>query len=795
MSYELRVMSCELANAVKGLRGCVLRSSLITVLFLALITFPSCSTTKRLSSDQTLYTGVRNIEIASVDEGAKVPGSVSAAASAPLKVKPNNPLVSPWVRTPLPVGLWAYNSFYTEKKKGFGAWMYRTFAKQPVVMEHDVQPDARTGMVRDILDNHGYFGSQASYEIFPGRNPKKAKVGYKVAVARPWYFSTVRFPVPGDSLTRVIATITADSKLAPGRQYNIDTLLREQMRISTAMRNKGYYWFRPEYIEYRADTTRLPYGVDLRMDVSRSAPAAALVPYRVGDVGLKIFSADGRGRPDSIVVNGVKVWFQAPLKVRQSRIRNAMSLHKGDIASLWEINNMADRLSRLGIFRYVNPEITPLDSLRPGDSLDINVSVAMNTPMEITGEVDMAYKSSSFIGPTLELGLSHGNTFRGGEVLSLSMVGSYEWQTGNTSQEANSTAVNSYEIGVNASLMFPRLLVPGFIGRKLVYGGKTSYSIGADLLNRPKFFRMASFNWSNTYEFRTSGTVSHSFTPFKLVYNKMLRTTDEFDETMAENPVIAKSFEDQFIPSASYTYSFDRRFGELRRDRITVQATLTSAGNVWAGAYALFGAPRGEGAKRLLGDPFSQFFKETVEMRLFKRVGRASTFALRVFAGAGHAYGNSTVIPYTEQFWIGGANSIRAFTVRSIGPGSFHSTAEKRQYRYLDQTGEAKLEMNAEIRLPIAGGLHGALFFDAGNIWLLHRDAKRPGGTIGAGGFLDQIATGTGAGLRYDLSFLVVRFDLGIGIHLPYETSRKGYYNIPRFRDGLGYHLAIGYPF
>jgi hypothetical protein len=769
---------------------------------LAAVAMVACSTTKRLGDDETLYTGVKKMEIRSVIPGEKVPGSVAAAVTTPLAVKPNNPLISPWVRTPLPVGLWAYNSLYTEKKRGMRAWLYRTFAKQPVVIERDVQPTARTVMVQDILDNHGYFGSRAAFDLYPRGESKTARIGYRVELARPWFFETVRFPVRRDTLTRTIATIAATSHLAPGLQYNVDTLAREQLRIATALRQRGFYWFRPEYLEYRADTTRVRYGVDLRMDVSRTAPPAALVPYRVGEVDLRIFSADGRGEADSVEVNGHKVWYQRPLRLRHSVIRRAMTLHKGQTASLGEINRMLDNLSRIGVFRYVNPEITPIESLQPGDSLDVVVSAAMNTPMEIVGETDLAYKSSSFIGPSLSISFLHGNIFKGGEIWSLNLVGSYEWQTGNTSQSANATSVNSYEIGVNTSLVFPRMLVPGFMGRKLGYGGKTSYSLGVNLLNRPKFFRMITFGWSNSYDFRTSGTVYHSFTPFKMVYNKLLNTTAEFDATMVENPTIARSFADQFIPSASYTYTYDKHFGRLQRDRIIVTATLMSAGNAWAGIYELTGnSGRGVGSKRLLGDPFSQFFKETAEMRLYKRLGRAGVLALRVMAGAGHAYGNSDVLPYTEQFYVGGANSIRAFTVRSLGPGSYRAASTGNAYGYFDQTGDMKLEMNVEYRFPIAGGLHGALFFDAGNVWLLRDDPSRPGGKIGAigndgrRGFFNTVATGTGVGARYDLTFLVVRFDLGVGIHLPYETSRSGYYNIPRFKDGLGLHLAIGYPF
>lgn len=769
----------------------MMKNRMIIATLAAVAVLSSCSTTRRLTDDQTLYTGVTRMKIESVEGQKKPPGSVRAAVRAPLNVKPNNPLISPWIRTPLPVGLWAYNSLYTEKRKGFKAWLYRVFAKPPVVMETDVQPGARVEMVKDILDNHGYFGSDANYELHPRHNPKKARVGYEVAAARPWFYSTVAFPAVHDTVTSRIARMQASSNVKPGAQYNIDTLTRERIRITTALRRDGYYWFHPDYIEYEADTTCLPYGVDLRMSVAEDTPAAALRPYRVGDVSLRLLSADGQGRADSMDVSGIKVSWQEPLKLRPRVIRRALSLRKGEVARLQDINRMLDNLSRLGVFRYVNLEVSPLDSLRLGDSLDMAVSAAMETPMEANVEVDLAYKSSSFIGPSLVLGLAHNNIFKGGEVFSTRINGSYEWQTGNTSSAANSTAVNSYEVGITASLTFPRLVVPGFIDRAIKRGGTTSYEIGASLINRPKFFRMLSFNFTNSYEFRSSSTVSHSIVPFKMVYNYLQHTTDNFEALMDANPAIARSFQNQFIPSGSYTFTFDDRFGRLDRDRLTVQATLTSAGNVWAGIYSLAGD---RGVKHLFNQPFSQFFKETFEFRYYKQVSNSSTVAMRFFAGAGHAYGNSTVLPYTEQFYIGGANSIRAFTIRSIGPGNYRSDIDD-SYGYFDQTGDLKMEFNIEYRFRIAGGLNGAVFFDAGNIWLQKADPNRPGGKIGSGGFWDQVATGTGAGLRYDLSFLVVRLDLGVGIHLPYETGRSGYYNIPRFRDGLGLHLAIGYPF
>ena len=176
------------------------------------------------------------------------------------------------------------------------------------------------------------------------------------------------------------------------------------------------------------------------------------------------------------------------------------------------------------------------------------------------------------------------------------------------------------------------------------------------------------------------------------------------------------------------------------------------------------------------------------------RFAEESQLVGRVFVGGAFAYGNSDEVPYREQFYIGGANSVRAFTVRTLGPGSFHS--EKRDnYSYYDQPGTFKFETNWEYRFPIFSYFKGAFFVDAGNVWLLKEDEARPGGKLKFKNFFKELAVGTGAGIRFDMEMLVVRADLGIGIHLPYETSRKGYYNIPLFKDGLAFHLAIGYPF
>ena len=760
----------------------------IAALVAAVAVAGGCSTTRRLADGEILYTGVKKMKIESTT-GEDVPGAVESVVKAPLGVKPNNPLFSPYIRTPLPIGLWAYNAFYTERQTGFRAWVFRNLAKAPVLVS-DVQPDLRVKLVRDILDNHGYFGSSASYETVPVREGKTARISYQVNVPAPWYYSSIEFPAIQEPVTRAIDSLRADSKIRVGDRYDIDSLTDERVRITNALRNDSYYYFRPDYLEYLADTTRERFSVDLRMVMAKGIPEAALRPYRIGDINIQIYNLDDSGPMTyEVLPNGTRIWYQEPLKVRPKIFQRTIAIASGEAARVEDINTTLTNLTRMGIFRYVNMTVTPLDAIKPTDeTLDMTISMAMDTPMDAELEVDVSQKSSNFVGPKAAFSVRHKNFLHGGEVFTVRVNGGYEWQTG---KQAEGSRINSYEVGLSSSLTFPRLVAPGFIRRNR-FDTRTTYQIGADLLNRPKFFRMMSASGSIAYNFQTSRSSFHDFTLFRLTYNRLLGTTSEFDEMLAQKEALKRSFADQFIPAAQYTYTWDRRVGRGGRDRFVWQTSAMSSGNLFSGIYSLFGV---KGTKKLFGVRFSQFVKLTTEVKYFKQLG-GSVLASRLFVGAAHPYGNSGYLdlPFSEQFAIGGANSIRGYTIRTVGPGSFRSDPDK-AYGYFDQTGDFKLEMNVELRFPIVADLYGAVFLDAGNIWLLGNDPERPGSKLQMKNFFSDVATGTGVGLRYDLGFIVVRADFGLGLHAPYGSKKDGYFNAFRTKGGRGFHLAVGYPF
>jgi outer membrane protein assembly factor BamA len=409
-------------------------------------------------------------------------------------------------------------------------------------------------------------------------------------------------------------------------------------------------------------------------------------------------------------------------------------------------------------------------------------------------ELNMTTKSTDQTGPGAVFKITRNNFQRMGANLSFEVRGSYEWQT-NSNVEGNSSKLNSYELGTSLSLDFPRLILPWKDTDLLRsrYQQKTSFKIYGNLLNRARFFNMLSFGGNVTYDFRKSRTWKHTITPFQLTFNTLMSTTERFDSITATNPSLALSLGDQFIPSMNYTFTYDN--ARLKRDyQLWWENSITSAGNVTSLLYAALGKDFSEKNKKLLGTPFAQFMKFTSEIRTLFKVGEKQHIAARLMGGVLWSYGNQTIAPYSEQFYIGGANSLRAFTVRSLGPGTYNP-GKNTKYGYLDQTGDIKLEANVEYRFPIFGELYGATFLDAGNVWLMRKDESRPGGELTLKNFAKSIALNTGLGVRYDLTFLVIRLDMGIALHVPYETGKSGYYNIPKFKDGLGLHFAIGYPF
>lgn len=768
------------------------RNNITTLLFGAIIiatalVVTGCSTTSRLPEGEMLYNGLKKVEITTpADE--KVPSDVAAQLKETAFAAPNNYWKLLGWHYPFPLGLWVYNHGNPDGN-WFQKWIYNKFSEEPVLVS-DVRPEVRVKMLEETLDNNGYFQGKASYDLVLGRNKRKAKIRYDIETGRQYNLDSIILLPDTCHLYHLIDSVASRSNyLKPGERYCTDSLSAERIRIANAVRNHGYYFFKPDFVEYLADSTITPGNIALKMTVAHNAPSIGLRRFVTGKVTTYIYRNQGDGTPDTTLTKRGTIIRMMPSKLREGLIPSCITFREGKVFSVRDMNRTQTRLSRLGIFNSIDISAIP-DTSRVGydtNVLDVVIGCTFDTPLEASLEVNASSKSNSYIGPGLTFGITNRNIFGGGEQFNISLTGSYEWQTGRKRQR--SSVFNSYEVGLTTSLSFPRLLAPRFIPRSRRDINWTRISLNTDLLNRPHYFKMAQFNTSFSYDWRASRHVTNTLTLFKLTYTNLMHTTAEFDSIMNANKAIALSFQSQFIPQLSYTYTYDRAFG--RDNTLNWTFTLQEAGNLFWSIYELAGK---HGEKDLFGTPFSQFVKGSCQLVWGHRLGGDHWLVSRVAAGAAHAYGNSSQVPYSEQFWVGGANSVRAFTVRSIGPGSYRVPANQVN-GYFDQTGTFKFEANVEYRFPLMGPLHGALFIDSGNVWLLKKDPQRPGGELRASSFLKDLALGTGVGLRFDISMLIVRLDLGIGIHAPYDTGKSGYYNMTSFKDSLALHLAIGYPF
>ena len=674
------------------------KNGLKNVIWLAILCLigVSCSTTKNLPEGEILYTGIDKMEV--VNEDKTLAGITALTeVEAALAYAPNNAIFgSSSMRWPVPFGLWVYNGFEKyQNKKGVGRWIFDHLGTSPVLMS-SVNGETRAKVATNLLRDYGYFNGSVKYEEVPQKNPKEAKVNYIIDMAQPYFLDSIaylKYPVYADSLIR---TTRQQSVLKSGDNFSVIKLDEERQRLSSLFRNHGYYYYRPEFTTFRADTLQRPGYVSLQVLPTTSIPVEAKKQYYMGKTSVYLTGYDDEPPTDTLRLRTMDVYYSGKKPgIRPSALMRNFFFRKGELFSQDRQTFSQEAIARMGVFRYSEFRYAPKDTTSRCDTLDVNIFATFDKPYNAELEFNVTNKSTDQMGPGAIFKITRNNFQRMGADLAFEVRGSYEWQTSST-VEGNASKLNSYEIGTSLSLGFPRLVLPWKDNelRRSRFPQKTSFKLYVDLLNRARFFNMFSFGVNVKYEFRKSRMWKHTVTPFQLTYNTLLRTTQRFDSIKATNPSLALSLGDQFIPSMNYTFTYDNSRLKLPY-QLWWENSITSAGNVTSLLYAAMGKGFNEKNKELLGAPFAQFLKLTSEVRTLFKVGEKQHIATRLMGGILWSYGNQSVAPYSEQFYIGGANSIRAFTVRSLGPGSY-TPGKNVKYGYVDQTGDIKLEANVE---------------------------------------------------------------------------------------------------
>ena len=823
---------------------------------LAMLLLSSCSTTQNIPDGDQLFVGLTKIAYERGDSG--VPSGVAnknfftmqEEVEAALATAPNGALFgSSYFRTPFPYGLWIWNAFSGKEGK-VAKWLTESFGKQPVLMSW-VNPQLRAQVAQTVLRNYGYFHGAVDYAVITQRNPKKAKIGYNITTGPLLTIDSISyqgFPLEADSL---IAATADQSLLHTGDAFTAAALDGERQRISTLFRNNGYYFYQPAYASYLADTVSVPGKAQLRLQLADGIAEEVRKKYYIGHITVNLqktfmqeltdslhrrtFTLRYRGKHSPVrprvVMGAMRLRSRQPysydLYLESANALNATGLFSmtdfqfiprtskdlSDIDFIRELQAPADLLK---LTSQLSARQTPLSLLQNEDTLDLVVNCVFDRPYDVYLETNFTNRTIGRMGPELKLGFTKRNAFRGGEKLDINLHGSYEWQTRSSGGD-----MNTYEYGADVSLEFPRLVAP-FMGsnqmrrrmermwargirpnpRRWRRVATTLAKVSSDIVRRPGYYKMHIVSGEWTYRWQPSATSRHEFSPLTLKYQYMNSHTADFDSIIISNPYLAATMSDYFIPQMRYTYVYASPTDML--NPIRWELTLSESGNLTSLAYVAAGKKWSEKNKKLFKNPYAQYVKIETDFTKTWQLGLHSQLVGHLNAGLGICFGNSNDLPFSERFYVGGANSVRAFPLRSIGPGRFEGDFKgNRQISYLLQNGDVKFQANLEYRQRLFGNLHGAVFLDAGNVWLrkdidlgvkeisdLFDDSK-----FRFGDFFKQMAVGTGVGLRYGLDFLILRLDWGVGLHVPFETTKSGFYNIDRFSRYQTLHFAIGYPF
>lgn len=758
--------------------------SQIIPLLLAVLIVGSCSSTSSVPEGDQLYIGLKPIEYKEYEKNDHF-YAVQEEVEAALATAPNGAFFGSSYHRTIPYKLWIWNNFSNSETK-LGKWIAKTFGSAPVLMSW-VNPELRTSVAQSVLRNHGYLGGTVSYMVEQQKNPKKAKIAYTVNMNELSTVDTleyVNFPSLSDSLIRLHAD---EARIKPGDPFDVSALDAERSRLSTLFRNNGFYYYQPSYASYLADTLAVPGKVHLRLQLADNIPAAANHKWYIGKMKVNIMKQSMEQLRDTftyrrltLAFNGRKPPIRARLLLRHLRLLPKQQF------SYDAYMESADRLSNSGQYSSVQFAFTPQDTTALCDTLDMTVSCVLNKPYEAYVETNYSNKINGRTGPEIVVGFKKKNAFRGGEVIDLNLHGAYEWQTNGQGSD-----YNSYEYGTDLSVSFPRMIVPFLKPYRYYNTPTTTVRASTNVVNRPGYFKMHTASGDWTYKWQPTDRKKHEFSPLTIKYQHLTYATHKFDSIMYANPYLYATMQDIFIPKMiySFTYTNPKKY----RNPIYWNITASEAGNILSLGYMAAGKKWGDEGKEMFKNAYAQFFKIESDFTKTWATGLKSQLVGHINVGLVYSYGNMKATPYSEQFYVGGANSIRAFPVRSVGPGSYYTDVAR--LSYLDQTGDMKFLANLEYRFNLFGNLYGAAFIDAGNVWGLKDDGYRSGARFKLKNIAKEMALGTGVGVRYDLEFLILRLDWGVGLHMPYDTGKSGYYNIRRFKDSHSLHLAVGYPF
>lgn len=746
----------------------------------------SCSNTKYLPEGELLYTGA-TVKIEGNGTTKKEKNTLESVLEDLARPKPNKKILG------LRAKLLIYNLAGTPKKeKGLRHWL-KTKVGEPPVYFSKVDLEYNRSVLQNHAENAGFFNAKSYADST--RRGKRASAEYIVKPGRQYKIREVKFPMDSSAMSVAVRENSEKSLLKAGNGYSLEVIKLERIRIDARLKEKGYFYFSPDYLKVQVDSTVADHLVDLIVKVKQEAPAIAETPYKINRIIVYPNYSIGFDsiEPDYSAVKKYNDFtIIDPDNLFKPRIFDrALYFKKEDLYNRTNHNLSLNRLVNLGTFKFVKNQFKPSDTI--GNYLDAYYYLTPLPKKSLGVEALAKTNSANYTGTELNANWKNRNTFKGGELLTITGFGGIEVQVSGLNK-----GFNVYRFGAEANLVWPRFVSPFKFKSSSGFVPKTKATVGYEFQNRLKLYSLQTFKGSFGYLWKQNEKIEHLFNLTEITYASPRNVTPLYQEQIATNPSLGKVIEKQLIFGPTYSFTYTNTLEKAKKNTFYYKGTLDLAGTI-AGLTTGANIKKGDTIK-IFNVPFSQFVKLENDFRHYLRLGRDSQLASRIIVGAGLAYGNSDELPFIKQFFIGGTNSLRAFRARSIGPGTYNGSATASTF-LPDQSGDIKLELNTEYRAKIYGLVNGAVFVDAGNIWLLKDNPEKPGAKF-SNNFMSELAVGAGAGLRFDFTFLILRTDLAFPIRKPYLADGKrwvldqvNFGNSGWRRENLVFNLAIGYPF
>ncbi len=765
----------------------------------ALITLWSCSATRHVPRGKYMLDDV-SIEI-SGDKSVSSHDLINY-----LKQSPNHEVLGFWK-----LQLGTYNLSGKDSTKWYNRWV-RRMGQAPVIYSQSLT-DASVRQLRLALVNRGYLEAEVTADTMMMPAEKKIKVAYKINTGEPRRIAIIRHEIPDSAVRKLILADSAQFSIHPGDRFDRDNLDSERALITQRLREHGYYSFNKEYITFYADTSEFNKDVDLTLTVraprnsaNKPQPADSTTNHNIYYINKVYFVTSNSGynsssdiAGDTVVYKDITVIYGKDHYLKPGILQQKCFITPGSLYRASDVDRTYEALARLGILKSINIELVPTGSEKGRHELDAYILLARSKKQSVTFDVEGTNSEGDF-GFGLGATYQHRNLAKGSQLLTARLRMNYESLSGKFNGLINDRYTEyAGEIGIT----FPKFEFP-FASQSVKHklNVDTEFALSFNYQERPEYTRIiAGAAWKYKWVNRNN-TRRHNFDLIDINYVYLPESTLDFlDQIAPDNPLLRYSYEDHFIMSMAYRYYYTNKripSSLLRKYTLqprvyTLRASVETAGNLLYAISSLSNARKDNGSYNVFGINYSQYVKGEVDYAITRNFNQRHSLAFHAGAGIGVPYGNSTVLPFEKRFYAGGANGVRGWGVRTLGPGSYDSRNSVTDF--INQCGDIRLDLSLEYRSKLFWVIEGGVFVDAGNIWTIRNYENQPGGMFHLDTFWKQIAAAYGLGLRFDFTYFLLRLDLGMKAHNPATGQERWPIVHPNWHRDATFHFAVGYPF